>query len=182
MLHQNFIAEMFVGKDPEASYTPDGRYVVKFPACWSRDAEEKIWLDCVIWGNITKSEKPTAKELGALACFVSEYVKEGDRIMVFRSRIKGTANGKPRTWEDKDKIVHAASLELVVFELAITQARADRPARTPSMPASAAEDALDAESSMTTPVTAPTTVQTGDVFSNYVSKISNQSEVYHDKK
>ena len=32
MLHQNFIAEMFVGKDPEASYTPDGRFVVKFPA------------------------------------------------------------------------------------------------------------------------------------------------------
>ena len=87
-------------------------------------------------GNIPTSDKPTSRELWAFACFVSEYVKEGDRIMVFRSRIKGTANGKPRTWEDKEKVVRAASLELVVFELAITQARADRPARTQSMPAS----------------------------------------------
>ena len=173
MLHQNFMAEMFVGKEPEASYTPDGRFVVKFPACWSREAEEKIWFDCVVWGNITKTEKPTSKELGALACFVSEYVKEGDRIMVFRSRIKGTTNGKPRTWEDKEKIVRAASLELVVFELAITQAKADRPTRTPSMPASASEDASEEDSSLTTSVTAPTTVQSNDVFSNYVSKIPN---------
>lgn len=173
MLHQNFIAEMFVGKDPEASYTPDGRFVVKFPACWSRDAEEKIWFDCVVWGNIPTNDKPTAKELGAFAFFVSEYVKEGDRIMVFRGRIKGTANGKPRTWEDKEKIVHASSLELVVFELTITQAKADRPARTPSMPVFAAEDVPEEESSVTTPVTAPTVVQPGDVFNNYVSKNSN---------
>jgi hypothetical protein len=173
MLHQNFMAEMFVGKEPEASYTPDGRFVVKFPACWSREAEEKIWFDCVIWGNITKSEKPTSKELGAFACFVSEYVKEGDRIMVFRSRIKGTANGRPRTWEDKEKIVHASSLELVVFELAITQAKADRPARTPSMPESASDDMSEEENSVTTSVTAPTAVQPKDVFSAYVSKISN---------
>ena len=173
MLHQNLMAEMFVGKEPEASYTPDGRFVVKFPACWSRDAEEKIWFDCVVWGNITNRDKPTSKELGAFACFVSEYVKESDRIMVFRSRIKGTANGKPRTWEDKEKIVHAASLELVVFELAITQAKADRPARTPSMPASASEDVSEEESSGATPVTGPTAVQLGDVFINYVSKISN---------
>jgi single-stranded DNA-binding protein len=171
MLNQNFIAEMFVGKDPEASYTPDGRFVVKFPACWSRDAEEKIWFDCVVWGNIPTSDKPTSRELGAFASFVSEYVKEGDRIMVFRSRIKGTANGKPRTWEDKEKVVRSASLELVVFELAITQAKADRPARTPSMPAS--EDVSEEESSMTKPVTAPTAVQPNDVFSNYVSKNSN---------
>ena len=173
MLHQNFMAEMFVGKEPEASYTPDGRYVVKFSACWSRDAEEKIWFDCVVWGNITKSDKPTSKELGAFACFVLEYAKEGDRIMVFRSRIKGTANGKPRTWEDKEKIVHASSLELVVFELAITQARADRPTRTPSMPASASEDASEEESSVTASTPTPTAVQPGDVFSTYVSKISN---------
>jgi hypothetical protein len=170
MLHQNFIAEMFVGNGPEASFTPDGRFVVKFPACWSRDAEEKIWLDCVVWGNIPASDKPTAKELGAFACFVSEYVKEGDRIMVFRSRIKGTANGKPRTWEDKEKVVRAASLELVVFELAITQAKADRPARTPSMSASASDGASDEESSVPTSVTAPAAVQPGDVFNNYVSK------------
>jgi single-stranded DNA-binding protein len=173
MLHQNFIAEMFVGKEPEASYTPDGRFVVKFPACWSRDAEEKIWFDCVIWGNITKSEKPTSKELGAFACFVSEYVKEGDRIMVFRSRIKGTATGKPRTWEDKEKIVRAATLELVVFELAVTQAKEDRPTRSPSMPASASEDLSEEENSLTTLANAPTAVQSTDVFSNYVSKISN---------
>ena len=132
-------------------------------------------------GNITKNEKPTSKELGAFACFVSEYVKEGDRIMVFRSRIKGTANGKPRTWEDKEKVVHAASLELVVFELAITQAKADRPARTPSMPTSASEEMIE-EGSVTTSVTAPTAVQPGDVFNNYVSKITNQSEVNHDQK
>ena len=80
MLHQNFTAEMFVGGEPEASYTPDGRYVVKFPACWSRDADEKIWFECVVWGNIPASDKPTTKELGAFACFVSEYLKEGDRI------------------------------------------------------------------------------------------------------
>lgn len=171
MLHQNFTAEMFVGGAPEASYTPDGRYVVKFPACWSRDAEEKIWLDCVVWGNIPVSDKPTAKELGAFACFVSEYVKEGDRIMVFRSRIKGTASGKPRTWEDKEKVVRAASLELVVFELAITQAKADRPARTSSMPA-APEEGSEEASSLPTPVAAPTAVQPSDVFGNYVSKIS----------
>ena len=173
MLHQNFMAEMFVGRDPEASYTPDGRFVVKFPACWSREAEEKIWFDCVVWGNITNSEKPNSKELGAFACFVSEYVKEGDRIMVFRSRIKGTANGKPRTWEDKEKIIRASSLELVVFELAITQAKADRPARTPSMPASASDDVSEEESSVTTLVTELTVVQSKDAFSNYVSKISN---------
>jgi len=122
-------------------------------------------------GNIPTSDKPTSRELGAFACFVSEYVKEGDRIMVFRSRIKGTANGKPRTWEDKEKVVRAASLELVVFELAITQARADRPARTPSMPAS--EDVSEEESSVTTSMTAPIAVQSKDVFTNYVSKISN---------
>ena len=172
MLHQNFSAEMFVGGAPEVSYTPDGRFVVKFPACWSRDAEEKIWFDCVVWGNIPASDKPTAKELGAFACFVSEYMKEGDRIMVFRSRIKGTANGKPRTWEDKEKVVRSASLELVVFELAITQAKADRPARTPSIPASASEDVPEESNSATTPTTLPTAVQPGDVFSKYVSKNS----------
>ena len=172
MLHQNFTAEMFVGGEPEASYTPDGRYVVKFPACWSREADEKIWFECVIWGNIPVSDKPTTKELGAFACFVFEYLKEGDRIMVFRSRIKGTANGKPRTWEDKEKIVHAASLELVVYELAITQAKADRPARTPSIPASASEDVPEESNSATTPTTLPTAVQPGDVFSKYVSKNS----------
>lgn len=172
MLHQNFAAEMFVGGEPEASYTPDGRYVVKFPACWSRDADEKIWFECVVWGNIPASDKPTTKELGAFACFVSEYLKEGDRIMVFRSRIKGTASGKPRTWEDKEKIVRAASLELVIFELAITQARADRPARTPSMPTSASEEVPEGSNSATTPMIVPTAVQPGDVFSKYVSKNS----------
>jgi hypothetical protein len=124
-----------------------------------------------VWGNIPVSHKPTAKELGAFACFVSEYVKEGDRIMVFRSRIKGTASGKPRTWEDKEEVVRAASLELVVFELAITQAKADQPARTPSMPA-ASEDLSEETTSATTPITVPTAVQPGDVFSNYVSKNS----------
>jgi len=163
---------MFVGKDPEASYTPDGRFVVKFPACWSRDAEEKIWFDCVIWGNIPSSEQPTSKELGAFACFVSEYVKEGDRIMVFRSRIKGTASGKPRTWQDKEKITHAATLELVVFELAITQAKADRPARTPSMPAPSSEDMTEESDSTSTPAAVSTVVQPDDVFSKYVSKNS----------
>lgn len=172
MLHQNFTAEMFVGGKPEASYTPDGRYVVKFPACWSRDADEKIWFECVVWGHIPVSDKPTTKELGAFACFVSEYLKEGDRITIFRSRIKGTASGKPRTWEDREKIVRAASLELVVFELAITQAKADRPARTPSIPASASEDVPEESIAATTPITVPTVVQPGDVFSKYVSKNS----------
>lgn len=170
MLHQNFTAEMFVGGAPEASFTPDGRFVVKFPACWSRDADEKIWFDCVVWGNIPVSDKPTSRELGAFACFVSEYVKEGDRIMVFRSRIKGTTNGKPRTWEDKEKVIHAASLELVVFELAITQAKADRPARTPSMPASSSDDTSEESNAMNTSIAVPTAVQPGDVFSQYVSK------------
>jgi hypothetical protein len=171
MLHQNFSAEMFVGGAPEASYTSDGRFVVKFPACWSRDAEEKIWFDCVVWGNVPTSDKPTTKELGAFACFVSEYVKEGDRIMIFRSRIKGTANGKPRTWEDREKIIRAASLELVVFELAITQSKADRPARTPSMPAST-EDTSEDEVQTAKSAAVPTAVQPGDVFSKYVSKNS----------
>lgn len=166
MLHQNFMAEMFVGKEPEASYTPDGRYVVKFPACWSRDSEEKLWFDCLVWGNIPTNDKPTSKELGALACFVSEYVKQGDRIMVFRGRIKGTADGKPRTWEDKEKVIQACTLELVVFELAITQTRADRPARTPSMSASVSDEASEQDSS-----TAPAVVQPREVFSNYVSRI-----------
>jgi len=170
MLHQNFMAEMFVGSEPKASYTPDGRFVVKFPACWSREADEKIWFDCMALGNIPVSDKPTSRELGAFACFVSEYVKEGDRIMVFRGRIKGTSNGKPRTWEDKEKVLHTASLELVVFELAITQAKADRPARTPSMPPSSSDDTPEEPNTVTTPMAVRTVVQPGDVFSQYVSR------------
>jgi len=97
-------------------------------------------------------------------------VKEGDRIMVFRGRIKGTSNGKPRTWEDKEKVLHTASLELVVFELAITQAKADRPARTPSMPPSSSDDTPEEPNTVTTPMAVRTVVQPGDVFSQYVSR------------
>jgi len=92
--------------------------------------------------------------------------------MVFRSRIKGTDNGKPRIWEDKERVTHAASLELVVFELAITQAKADRPARTPSMPASSAEDVSEEPDSTSTPADVSTVVQPDDVFNKYVSKNS----------
>jgi hypothetical protein len=55
----------------------------------------------VVWGGVTKSDKPTSKELGTFTCLVLEYVKEDDHNMVFRSRIEGTASEKPHTWEDK---------------------------------------------------------------------------------
>lgn len=166
-LQQSFYSEMFAGNDAEASYTPDGRFVVKFTAYWSRHDKEKLGFDCVVWGNKTTSDNPTSAELGAMASYAS-CVKSGDRLLV-RGRIKGTESGKPRTWEDREKRVHAAYLELVIFELSITQAKADRPAKPSSASMPAAKDETGEESS----VTAPTAVQPSDVFSNYVSKISN---------
>lgn len=166
-LQQSFYSEMFAGNDAEASYTPDGRFVVKFTAYWSRHDKEKLGFDCVVWGNKTTSDKPTPDELGAMASYAS-YVKSGDRLLV-RGRIKGTESGKPRTWEDRDKRVHAAYLELVVFELSITQAKADRPPEASSASMPAADDETVNEKLVNT----PTTVQPKDIFSNYVPKIPN---------
>ncbi len=170
-LQQSFYSEMFAGNDAEASYTPDGRFVVKFTAYWSRHDKEKLGFDCVVWGNKTTSENPTPDELGVMATYAS-CVKSGDRILV-RRRIKGTESGKPRTWEDREKRVHAAYLELVVFELSITQAKADRPAKPSSASMPVAEEETGEERLTRTPVTAPTTVQLKNVFTNYVSKIQN---------
>lgn len=166
-LQQSFYSEMFAGNDAEASYTPDGRFVVKFTAYWSRHDKEKLGFDCVVWGNKTTSDNPTPDELGAMASYASR-VKSGDRLLV-RGRIKGTESGKPRTWEDKEKRIHAAYLELVIFELSITQAKADRPAKPSSASMPATEDETGEESSVTAPIAA----QSKNVFSNYVSKISN---------
>lgn len=48
-LIQSMMIEMFVGGDAVGQYTGNGRYIVKFPACWSKGPEEKLWFDCVIW-------------------------------------------------------------------------------------------------------------------------------------
>ena len=108
-LMQSITLEMFVGKDAEPLYTEKGQFIVKFTACWSRGPEEKIWFDCVVWGNVTTSDKPTPQELGWLASYVVENLKEGDRILV-RGRLQGTQDGKPSLWVDKAKVVHAAYL------------------------------------------------------------------------
>jgi hypothetical protein len=48
-LLQSITLEMFAGKDAEPLYTEKGQFIVKFPACWSRGPEEKLWFDCVVW-------------------------------------------------------------------------------------------------------------------------------------
>jgi hypothetical protein len=136
-LIQSIMVEMFVGSDAVGQYTGSGRYIVKFPACWSRGPEEKIWFHCVLWGNVVRSDKPTADEMGKFALWAVENVKEGDRIMV-RGRIEGTKEGTVSVWNDKDQVVHASYLDLTVLELSITQAKAERPVRP--APAAAAEE------------------------------------------
>jgi hypothetical protein len=132
-----------------------------------------LWFDCVVWGNIPTTDKPTAQELGWLASYAYENVKEGDRILV-RGRIQGTADGKPALWVDKSKVVHASHLSLTVQELSITEAKANRPAKA-AAPMPAAEEPADgpAESPSTAkagtlPVKASATAN--DVFANYLSK------------
>jgi single-stranded DNA-binding protein len=173
-LIQSIILEMFAGKDAEPLYTEKGQFIVKFPACWSRGPEEKLWFDCVVWGNIPTSDKPTSQELGWLAAYVHENVKEGDRILV-RGRLQGTADGKPSLWVDKTKIVHASYLSLTVQELSITEAKANRPVKAPA-PMPAIEETTDgpvetqtsASTAVGLPVKSPTTAN--DVFANYLSK------------
>ena len=173
-LVQSIVLEMFVGKDAEPLYTEKGQFIVKFPACWSRGPEEKLWFDCVVWGNITSSDKPTQQELGWLALYVTENVKEGDRILV-RGRLQGTPDGKPSLWVDKSKVVHASSLSLTVQELSVTEAKANRPAK-PSAPMPAVEETADGpaiesqpptSNAVSTPVKSSATVD--DVFAKYVS-------------
>lgn len=173
-LLQSITLEMFAGKDAEALYTEKGQFIVKFPACWSRGPEEKLWFDCVVWGNITTSDKPTTQELGWLACYVNENVKEGDRILV-RGRIQGTPDGKPALWVDKTKVVHASYLSLTVQELSITEAKANRPAKAPA-PMPAVEETTDepietqTSASRTVSLPAKSPITNSDVFANYLAK------------
>ena len=173
-LLQSIILEMFAGKDAEPLYTEKGQFIVKFPACWSRSPEEKLWFDCVVWGNIPSTDKPTAQELGWLASYAYENVKEGDRILV-RGRIQGTADGKPSLWVDKSKVVHASHLSLTIQELSITEAKANRPAKAAApMPAAeeTADGPLEGQTSTSKPVSMPIKVPAAanDVFANYPSK------------
>jgi len=78
MLHQNFMAEMFVGSEPKASYTPDGRFVVKFPACWSREADEKIWFDCLAWVRHSRKRQTYIQGTRGI-CMLCIRVCEGRR-------------------------------------------------------------------------------------------------------
>ena len=173
-LLQSITLEMFAGKDAEPLYSEKGQFIVKFPACWSRGPEEKLWFDCVVWGNIPTTDKPTAQELGWLASYVHENVKEGDRILV-RGRIQGTADGKPSLWVDKAKVVHASYLNLTVQELSITEAKSNRPAKALApMPAAeeAADEPVQHRPVPSKPISMPPKLvaATNDVFANYLSK------------
>jgi single-stranded DNA-binding protein len=128
MLLQNLNVEMFAGDRIEPKYTDQGKFYVSFSACWSRGTDEKIWFDCVTWGNVVQSDKPTAKELGWLAAYVAENLKAGDRIVV-QGRLQGTKDGRPEIWHDKDGNPHASSPGLVVSQLSITQPKAERPVK-----------------------------------------------------
>jgi hypothetical protein len=136
-LIQSIMVEMFVGGDAVGQYTGSGRYIARFPACWSRGPEEKVWFSCVVWGNVVRSDKPSAEELGKFAVWAAENVKEGDRILV-RGRIEGTKEGTVSLWSDKSHVVHASYLDLVVMELSITQPKSERPLRP--APAAAADE------------------------------------------
>ena len=165
-LIQSITLEMFAGKDAEPLYTEKGQFIVKFPACWSRGPEEKLWFDCVVWGNIASSDKPTAQELGWLASYVHENVKEGDRILV-RGRLQGTSDGKPALWVDKAKVVHASYLSLTIQELSITEAKANRPVKpVAAMPA--VEETIESQTS-TAHLPAKSSPTPNDVFATYVS-------------
>jgi len=173
-LIQSITLEMFAGKDAEPLYTEKGQFIVKFTACWSRSPEEKIWFDCVVWGNITTSDKPTPQELGWLASYVTENLKEGDRILV-RGRLQGTPDGKPSLWVDKAKVLHASYLSLTVLELSITEAKTNRPAKASAhLPAveetsdgPAAESQLPTSKAVTMQVKSSATAE--DVFAKYLS-------------
>lgn len=173
-LLQSITLEMFAGKDAEPLYTEKGQFIVKFPACWSRGPEEKLWFDCIVWGNIPTTDKPTSQELGWLASYIYENVKEGDRILV-RGRIQGTADGKPSLWVDKTKAVHASYLNLTVQELSITEAKVNRPAK-PSPPMPAIEEPADSpiENRPAGPKPGSIPIKpaetANDVFANYLSK------------
>jgi hypothetical protein len=148
-LIQSILIEMFVGSDAVGQYTGNGRYIVKFPACWSKGPEEKLWFDCIIWGNVVKTDKPTAEEMGKFAVWVGDNVKEGDRIIV-RGRIEGTKEGTVTLWNDKNRVVHASYLDLTVIELSITQPKAQRPVRP--APAAATEEGDTPISASSVPV------------------------------
>jgi len=173
-LIQSITLEMFVGKDAEPLYTEKGQFIVKFPACWSRGPEEKLWFDCVVWGNNSTSDKPTPQELGWLASYVTENVKEGDRILV-RGRLQGTPDGKPSLWVDKTKLVHACYLSLTVHELSITEAKANRPTKPYSpMPVveETAETPVESQPQTSRVVSMPvkSSPTADDVFAKYLSK------------
>jgi hypothetical protein len=148
-LIQSIMIEMFVGGDAVGQYTGSGRYIARFPACWSRGPEEKIWFNCVVWGNVVKTDKPTAEEMGKFAVWAAENVKEGDRIVV-RGRIEGTKEGTVALWNDKSHVVHASYLDLTVMELSITQPKAERPVRP--APAGAADESDAPLSAASVPV------------------------------
>src|SRR5512139_2320052 len=148
-LIQSMMRVMFAGGDAVGQYTGNGRYIVKFPACWSKGPEEKLWFDCVIWGNVVKTDKPTAEEMGRFAVWAADNVKEGDRILV-SGRIEGTKEGTVNLWNDKNRVVHASYLDLTVMELSITQPKAERPVRP--APAAATEEGDTPLSALPVPV------------------------------
>ena len=181
-LIQSITLEMFAGKDAEPLYTEKGQYIVKFTACWSRGPEEKIWFDCVVWGNITTSDKPTPQELGWLASYVTDNLKEGDRILV-RGRLQGTPDGKPSLWIDKAKVVHASYLSLTVLELSITEAKTNRPVKA-SAPMPAMDETSDgpaAENQLPTPkagsMPIKSSTNTDDVFAKYHSNSKSSGDL-----
>jgi hypothetical protein len=126
-------------------------------------------------GNITTNDKPSPQELGWLASYAVENVKEGDRILV-RGRLQGTPDGKPTLWVDKSQVVHASSISLTVHELSITEAKANRPAKAAPAAMPVVEEPTDSPASesqgpLTESVSESTKTSSAvdDVFTKYVS-------------
>jgi hypothetical protein len=123
-LQQMIFFEAFVGADAKADYTKNNTFFAKFTACWSKGPEEKLWFDATVWGKKVTSDKPTAEEAGSFAVWVSENVKEGDRVLLI-GRLAGSKEGRVNLYT-KGREVRASYLEVSINSLSITEKKANR--------------------------------------------------------
>ena len=117
----------FLGKDPEAKYTPNGKAVTTFSVAVDSDytdpsTNKKVETTC--WWRVT-AWNITAENCG-------KYLKKGDLVMVKGRPTFDPKTGGPRIWAGQDNVARAS------FEMSATVVRflsnkdgASAPAQSP---------------------------------------------------
>lgn len=102
----------FLGKDPDAKYTPNGKAVTTFSVAVDSDytdasTNKKVETTC--WWRVT-AWNITAENCG-------KYLKKGDLVMVKGRPTFDPKTGGPRIWAGQDNVARAS------FEMSATVVR-----------------------------------------------------------